>query len=161
MKTPSKDIIEKYFSLTKNNMYANTIIDFYIKDINFDIKKYVRQTVLDMIAQIQRWDLMVNRMIVHPENMKILKSYLKDNIDETCMYYDNGSKIFRATYLFGLIIEPYENIEKNILLAVGEEDNYEDMMKKYEWKEDDGKNIAVGILDIEMINRLEKIICFS
>lgn len=157
MKVTSKELIESYLSKSKENCFANSNSSLNLKEFDFNVKKYLKRIFIDLLTEIERWDLIVNTIIIHPNIMFIIKSFLKGTIDVSHIYYDNGSKIYHKISMWGCTIEQNESINEDTIIAISED--YFKYIKEND-RPDDGRNISIATLNIEALNKAIKMQVF-
>lgn len=134
--TPSSEQINTWISVADT---INSIIDFNsINEFILNPKLCVKKFIIDMRAEIERWDLVVNYIFIHPKLMEYLLQFLGNEVEKSLMGITLwGSKIISTC-----------DMPPNMLLGFCD----------YESK--DYRNIALATINIELIKRLDKIKAF-
>jgi hypothetical protein len=124
------------FELFKTNELIEFSIDGYLKSP----KTYLKRQILDMSAQVERWDLVMEYIFIHPQNIDFIVSNLGVDIDLFTM------KLWNIHQLVSTAIVPV-----NKMIGFSEHKN------KYA---NIGHNIVVSNFDPEIIGRVDKIKVF-
>jgi hypothetical protein len=146
---PTKKQIEEFISKAKLPDAQNAITEFSIEGFTNDPLKYMTRFLLEMKDQIDRWDLVMQYLFIHPHVEKMFLSYLGDKVDYHMI--EDGK---RVPSIWGCYIIANEYISEDIFIG----------FSKRHWAteefEDDGRNIALGKLDIKMLNKVNQMKAF-
>lgn len=151
---PTKVQIEAWIAKTTAPGAVNDVIEFSVTDFVNEPLKYFKRFILEMKVQIDRWDLVTDKLYVHPHMMYLFTTYLKDDI--TVPYYIGSGRNdpVKECMLWGCNIIVNEHIPEDILIG------YSDVSKWNKDLPDDGRNLALGKLNLVLLNRLNQMKAF-
>jgi hypothetical protein len=142
---PTQEQIETWIAKADGPNAPNAIIEFTVQSFVDEPKKFMKRFVVEMMIQIERWDLKVDYLFFHPENMNCIVSHLGDSVIKRAYQ--------QAPLLWGLELVASESVPDDIIIGVAKRE-------ENRFNIDDGRNIALGKIDSKIVNRLNKIKAF-
>lgn len=146
MKPTQSQIIE-WFNIA-NESNRNPVIDFSISGFINNPDTYIKHFLLDLKSQIDRWDLIMDYLFIHPQIYDLFISYLGSELDfvrkDDELGYETQPVIWGIKIVTTVFI-PYDKV-------LGYTNPIED--------QEEGINIVVGNINFNVMDRLNKIRAF-
>lgn len=149
---PDKETIDSWIAKASDGG-PNDIIEFSITGFTDEPDRYFKKFIIEMMTQVDRWDLA--NMFVHPHMLKLFTAYLQDDI--SIPYYTSAgiqsgiNRPVKEIQLWGMSIVANPNVPEDTLVGFGKIENP---------AEDDGRNIVLGKLNLNLLNRLNRMKVF-
>jgi len=139
---PTKELIEEW--IEKCHSWAtNKIIEFDdISSYTNNPPRYVYNFIIEMLVQINRWDLIMNYLFVHPSTVRFLTTHLFGSLDPPDKYVTH-------TTIWGSKIIANNHIPNNMMIGFSETNSSAD-----------SRNIVLAKLNLEMLNKLDQMKAF-
>jgi len=118
----------------------NNIIHFDLKNIRKQYKLICTNFMADIIFEVEKWDLIVDKIFMHP----MMKSIIIDRIDQKYINLINAN----AATLWGSNIIFDIEVPSDTVVAASE------LYEKYSY------GVSMGKVDINKLNRLNKLKAF-
>ncbi len=131
----TKEQIEK---IIERGNDKNSIVEFTLEGFIQNPSKCLRGNLLELFDEIERWDLIVEYIFIHPSMMNILSKYIFDTMYINPTEYRQTPRIWNAL----VIVNTY--VPEDMIICF-----YEAPMDI-----NDGRNIALGKLNSKLIDRL-------
>ena len=138
---PSQEQINSWLAKATALNAPNDVIEFSITEFINEPLKYLQRFILEMKVQIDRWDLVMENLFVHPHVAKMFISYLGDAVDKP-------TKECQVPKIWGCSILENEYVPENMLIGF-----YELTARR---NIDDGRNIVLGNLDLKLLNKVNQ-----
>jgi len=143
---PTKEKINSWIEKANFNG-TNDIIEFTVTDFINNPTGCFKRFLLEMKVQIERWDLVVDYLFLHPRMKSILISSLKNTLDEDSQTLNIsiwGTPIINNIY-----------VPENIVIAYTDRDVSTRRSGLL-----DTRNIVIGKLDLKMLDRIDQMKAF-
>jgi len=143
---PTQDQINDWITRASSSDAPNTIIEFSIEHFVNAPLGHLKRFVLEMKVQIDRWDLIMEYLFIHPFMQEMILSHLGDavNMPITEQQVPNiwGCQIIANEYIPEDMLIGFYDIKEDILL------HYKD------------RNVVLGKLNIKMLNKTNQMKAF-
>lgn len=143
---PTQEQIKEWIAKAEAANAPNAITEFDVTDFTDRPLKYIQHFLLEMKVQIDRWDLVMENLYIHPHVEKMFIAYLGDAVDK-------ATKPWQFPSIWGCQIIKTEHMPEDKMIGFNNlTQGNEDI--------DDGRNIALGKLDIRLLNKVNQMKAF-
>jgi hypothetical protein len=129
---------------------VNSIIEFSISEFLDQPLKYLKIFIIEMKVQIERWDLIMDHLFVHPSIEKYLLSQLDDAVNKPI-------KKGHVPDIWGCEILINDHVPNDMLIGKYELLSSNDNKSQ---DVDDGRDIVLGKLDLKMLDKINQMKAF-
>jgi hypothetical protein len=147
---PTQEQIKGWIDKASAPNAPNSVNEFSISGFTEEPLKYMKRFLLEMKVQIDRWDLVMEYLFIHPHVEKMFISYLDEEVDQ---YMVQGGR--RVPSIWGCSIIANEFVPEDMLIGF-----YEGPEGLRNTFSDDGRNIALGKLDLKLLNKVNQMKAF-
>lgn len=146
MKPTHNQIIDWFYIATEQS--KNSIIDFSIDVFTYNPNTYMKRFFIEMKTQIERWDLIMDYLFIHPQNTKLFVSYFGSEVE----FFRNDNQLVYETQpvIWGTKIVEVDSVPFDKLLGY----------YKFEEDKKEGINMVVGNINFNLISRVNNLKAF-
>lgn len=148
---PSQEQISNWITAASDFDASNDIIDCPLMEFIDKPALSFRRFIIEMRCQIDRWDLVMQFLFVHPQIMRMFTTYLKNEINVPFYNTSGINRPITNCELWGTQIEANSYLPEDTLIGFTEVENA---------SFNDNRNLVVGKLNLTLLNRLNQVKAF-